>query len=207
MRKRSNEIGEDWDEYVYAAMAIGGYTPFQLRTGRSPSLPDWRRSPAVKDSTAKEYLRNFMKARGIAQRELHAYNMEQGERRRYYQPGQLMWCDRRAGAKTHGAKVHKLEATKRGPYEVIKQGYQNSYYLKAEALLDRPQGTNARHVEYRPGSLEMMTRSTIDRRLELHQDDPDALTLNAVVVNGGKRNYWEESYWHCYNVKTTQRKL
>mmetsp|Transcript_762 Transcript_762/g.1559 ORF Transcript_762/g.1559 Transcript_762/m.1559 type:complete len:146 (+) Transcript_762:4179-4616(+) len=48
MRKRWMSFGEEWDEYLYAAMfaindspreAIGGYTPFQLSTGRSPSLP------------------------------------------------------------------------------------------------------------------------------------------------------------------------
>ena len=33
---------------------------------------------------------------------------------------------------------------------------------------------------------EMMTRSTIEKRLELRQDDPDAMKLNAIVVNGGK---------------------
>jgi len=74
-----------------------------------------------------------MKAMSIARRELHAYDLEEVERRRahaplpnYYQPGQLVWYDRRAGAKTRGAKVHKLEPTKQGPYEVIKQGHQNS---------------------------------------------------------------------------------
>ena len=45
-------------------------------------------------------------------------------------------------------------------------------------------GQYARHVEYRPGCLEMMTRSTIEKRLELHRNDPDALSLNICRKQG-----------------------
>jgi len=51
----------------------------------------------------------------------------------------------------------------------------------------------------------MMTRSTIEKRLELHRNDPDALSLT-FVVNRGKK-WLRERLLTLLSQPTTQRKL
>jgi hypothetical protein len=67
-------------------------------------------------------------------------------------------------------------------------------------------GQYARHVEYRPGCLEMMTRATMEKRLELRRDDPDAMSLNTIGVNGGKKLLGERLLT-LLSQPTTKRKL
>ena len=152
LRKYATTYPEEWDVLLPAVefalndsprTSTGGYTPFQLSTGRSPSIPIGalfheisKPSLGDKDNTALTYLNSYMKAIKLARSTLRLYNDQSYLKRlaqspvpNFYAPNELVWYDNRAGAKTHGKKLSKLEPTKDGPYRIISKGHMNTYFV------------------------------------------------------------------------------
>lgn len=214
LRKLLSTHPVDWDEYLWAVefalndsprSVLGGYTPFQVSTGRTPTLPVGalispilrrRETSLGDDKDIESFVRRSIKIISDARKSLELRAEEQLSSRmknaplpKVYHTGQLVWYDARAGNKTHGRNIHKLEPSRIGPYRVLSTGPQNSYYLDATPPpgswappLKVLQPVNGRHLTNYEGTLpnpEEVTETGVDNREIFSNQLPEHTVVNA----------------------------